>query len=238
MRRWIERLSEHAKSHTSVLNAIKDAMDPEKEDFGITDRMAPRLVDMILDENNESRKEMLLHQVLQSLRFEDMPTRYETIPEAYRATFECVFNEEYRPVALSAANDLITSSDSSLSVDTFAAWLKSDQKLYWVTGKPGAGKSTLMKFMSNHRSLKRISKAWTERDDSRSFSDHIDSAIELWDGEYPYPEQGRRQFRVGAYFFWNPGSPMQKTKRGLCQTLLYQLLEQDIERVSDIFPKR
>jgi hypothetical protein len=167
-----------------------------------------------------------------------MPTRYKTIPDAYRATFEWVFNEEYRPAALGVAHDLITSNHCSLSADTFVSWLKSDQKLYWVTGKPGAGKSTLMKFLSSHRSLKPISKEWTNRNDSKNFSNHVDSVIELWNGEYPYPGKGRRQFRVGTYFFWNPGSPMQKSKRGLCQTLLYQLLNQDIERVADVFPER
>lgn len=56
MRLWIEELAKGAKSHSSVLGAIKNAVDPEQDDFGIPDRMAPHLVDMILDENNESRK--------------------------------------------------------------------------------------------------------------------------------------------------------------------------------------
>ena len=32
----------------------------------------------------------------------------------------------------------------------FVDWLKQEDGLYWVSGKPGSGKSTLMKFLSAH----------------------------------------------------------------------------------------
>lgn len=44
--------------------------------------------------------------------------------------------------------------------DSFVDWLKSDLPVYWITGKPGSGKSTLMKFLiSDSRTLAAL-KEW------------------------------------------------------------------------------
>src|SRR3569833_2497551 len=32
----------------------------------------------------------------------------------------------------------------------FEAWLKSGGGIYWIVGKPGSGKSTMMKYLSSH----------------------------------------------------------------------------------------
>lgn len=43
----------------------------------------------------------------------------------------------------------------------FKEWIESDSPLYWITGKAGAGKSTLMKFIGEHDHTKRCLQTWT-----------------------------------------------------------------------------
>lgn len=79
--------------------------------------------------------------------------------------------------------------------DNFPVWLKSAGKLYWIGGKAGSGKSTLMKFLvSNYRTLQNL---------------------EHW-SQAPL---------VVSYFLWNSGSPMQRNRKGMLCSLVHQMLE-------------
>ncbi|KAF6827771.1 hypothetical protein CPLU01_08885 [Colletotrichum plurivorum] len=117
------------------------------------------LVSASLSEGAKREREKLMQRrTLESLRFADMRDRYERIPEAHQKTFEWIF----RGASHSAYND------EEQPWTSFNEWLSSDKSLYWVTGKPGAGKSTLMKFLSdNHRLLSRL-EAW--KSDIRLFA--------------------------------------------------------------------
>lgn len=55
------------------------------------------------------------------------------------------------------------SMPSSFSFKRFVQHL--DDKTYWITGKPGSGKSTLMKFIRHHTETTDILKAWAGDDD-------------------------------------------------------------------------
>lgn len=55
-----------------------------------------------------------------------MDERYYDIPEAHKQTFQWIYEKE----------DL-----------KFVDWLKKGDGVYWITGKAGSGKSTLMKFL-------------------------------------------------------------------------------------------
>ncbi|KAM0421390.1 hypothetical protein ACHAPT_010744 [Fusarium lateritium] len=78
----------------------------------------------------------------------------------------------------------------------FLEWLKGEDGIYWISGKAGSGKSTLMKFAAEH--------AYTAR------------ALEEW--------AGSSQLYTASYYFWNQGFEMQKSQVGLLQSLLYQIL--------------
>ncbi|RYC90544.1 hypothetical protein BFJ63_vAg6606 [Fusarium oxysporum f. sp. narcissi] len=79
----------------------------------------------------------------------------------------------------------------------FKTWLTSDQLIYWISGKPGSGKSTLMKFLLS---------------DSRTLA-----ALEKW----------HEDVVIVSHFFWKPGSSMQKSFKGLICSIAYQLLSHD-----------
>ena len=121
--------------------------------------------------------------ILRSLNFKYIKMREEAIKEAHAETFEWIFNEtdigtERRP--------------------RFSHWLREGEGIYWVSGKAGSGKSTLMKLLCGHERTK--------------------NALEIW--------AGRKKLLMGSFFFWNAGSTMQKSQHGLLQSILYQILGQ------------
>ncbi|KAJ5267560.1 hypothetical protein N7478_010368 [Penicillium angulare] len=78
--------------------------------------------------------------ILASLRFQQIDARHESIPEAHTKTFNWIFQ------SAEGADDLRPKVK-------FMEWLRRDridQGLYWVGGKAGSGKSTLMKFICDH----------------------------------------------------------------------------------------
>ncbi|KPM39267.1 hypothetical protein AK830_g7298 [Neonectria ditissima] len=78
----------------------------------------------------------------------------------------------------------------------FSEWLKNGDGIYWISGKAGSGKSTLMKFAAEHA--------------------HTAAALKEW--------AGSAQLYTASYYFWNQGFEMQKSQVGLFQSLLYQIL--------------
>lgn len=42
------------------------------------------------------------------------------------------------------------------SWDSFISWLQSDKKLFYIAGKPGSGKSTLVKFITQHHRTREL----------------------------------------------------------------------------------
>jgi hypothetical protein len=91
----------------------------------------------------------------------------------------------------------------------FLDWLRKDQDLVWISGKPGAGKSTLMKFI------------------------HEDShTMEILNSQIPMP----KRTLIISYFFHDLGNPLEKTFSGLLHALLFQLLFEIPELLSTIQP--
>jgi ABC-type siderophore export system fused ATPase/permease subunit len=82
-----------------------------------------------------------------------MPDRIESIPEAHASTFEWIFNAPPQ-------------SADTPSWDSFPAWLtQRDSSIYWITGKPGSGKSTLMKYLHGHPQLANLLSVWAHGQD-------------------------------------------------------------------------
>jgi hypothetical protein len=121
--------------------------------------------------------------VMESLFFPDIHSRQETIKEAHRNTFQWIFE---------------TNSQQTQSWSNFAEWLQNGQGIYWISGKAGSGKSTLMNYVFAEERTTEALKTWA----------------------------GKRQLLTPTFFFWNAGSTLQKSTGGLLRSLLYQLLEQ------------
>lgn len=147
-----------------------------------------------------SQHEDFKRTVIKSVKFEAIKRREEAIPQAYERSFEWVFD----------AN--ADRENTATRWSNFTEWLEAaDSKLYWITGKPGSGKSTLMKFILNHPNLNPL--------------------LRQWAGEFP--------LYVVSFYFWSAGSDyLQKTSEGFMRAILYQVLSQNPELVARVAPRR
>jgi ankyrin repeat protein/energy-coupling factor transporter ATP-binding protein EcfA2 len=168
------------------------------------------------------RQERAASQILEKLRFRGMDSRFENIPHSYQQTFNWILEDN--PSAPDLLSSPTTNGLTEESVDppgtpsrkprkswnSFSQWLRGDQTLYWITGKPGSGKSTLMKHLSLHHKTMENLAEWT----------------------------GTQKPIVAGFFFWNSGTAMQMSEMGLFQSLLYQAVKGNEELLPTIFPER
>ncbi|KAF5590380.1 hypothetical protein FPANT_6019 [Fusarium pseudoanthophilum] len=111
-------------------------------------------------------------------------------------------NHSYRDSCRARAKEIVDEID--LIWRCFSTWLQSDDKLFWIRGKPGAGKSTLIKFVINNDNTKRLLGSW-------------------------HPNT-----RILSHFFWKIGSEPQNSIRGLLCSLLYDLLLEDDDAIDQV----
>ncbi|KAL6721932.1 hypothetical protein ACLMJK_001037 [Lecanora helva] len=106
-----------------------------------------------------------------------------------------------RILEVHAAQDRTFSWLLDPQIVSFSGWLqnKESQKkpIYWINGKPGSGKSTLMKFAMRTENLRPLLQCGTES---------------AW--------------TVAAFFFHDRGSEVQKTLAGMLQGILHSILKQ------------
>lgn len=127
--------------------------------------------------------------ILRSLSFDSRPVRHGSIPVAYTRTFEWAFESDELQDS--------TKPDSGLR-SGLLRWLAEGDDFFWVSGKPGSGKSTFIKFLADHPKTL--------------------SALSRW----AHPNR----LVVASHFFWSAGTTMQKSRQGLLQTLLYDIFRQ------------
>lgn len=149
--------------------------------------------------------------LLRSLQFVEIDNRASQIKSAFPNTFKWLFDDD-------GEGQRYGKERSGLS---FRRWLSSREKgsneegsqgenVFWITGVPASGKSTLMKFIATHPSLNRRLQEWA----------------------------GKDEVQVAKFYFWNAGSKIQKSRVGLFRSLLYQLLSQNPELSQIVAPRR
>ena len=134
----------------------------------------------------EAKHVKIAQEILLSLRFDGMESRKHTISGTHADTYEWIF---------SSSKNLLR--QKGLKAD-FPGWLESGRGIFWITGYPGAGKSTLMKFVDNHPTT--VSK------------------LQKW-------ASGFRLIKA-SHYFWVNGSSIQKSQAGLLRALCFEVLRQ------------
>jgi hypothetical protein len=173
-----------------LVQAIKDDPIRTYYDAGrsVTSTLDPQ--QNLAPESRSRFEEGLLNWVC----FTELDLRYEKIKGAYQETFEWIFQP---------------STDDRWS--SFPTWLQSKtEPLYWITGKPAAGKSTLMKFIYNDKRTMENLRTWAD-------------GISLI---------------TCAFFFWNSGTEIQMSEEGMLRTFLHSALQQQPKLWSILFPSK
>ena len=178
-------------SHQATLGAIED----------LDTNIQTQFSDMRVTDSHQD--------ILESLRYPDMLTRQQEISPPAAGTYEWVFTGE------SPYQDDPDINKDSLSADLerrnkLLRWFSTDELLFWINGKPGSGKSSLMSFVAN---------------DQRTLQ-----ALESW--------AGQRSVHIIKFFFWRPGSPLQRSVPGMLRSLLYQVLMIDIRVIDRLLAEK
>ncbi|KFY28787.1 hypothetical protein V491_00289 [Pseudogymnoascus sp. VKM F-3775] len=117
-----------------------------------------------------------IHSVMRRLRFDGGDLRKHSIGIAYPKTFHWITKHE-----------------------GFLQWTKGSEPLFWVSGKAGSGKSTLMKHLLHYCGSQRMFHNWN---------------------------YGNQVLTV-SFFFWVAGMPLGKSCEGCLRSLLFQIMDRD-----------
>lgn len=198
-----ERLEEVRKSLTRFEQTLVEARNDKDSRlirFGNYELLDQLLRKFSAAEDLRSK----LQRFMASLQFEARARRQEAIPEAHKRTFRWLLSDE-------------NTEDKTLHVPTkdngqrrikFSQWLESGSGIFWVSGKPGSGKSTFMKFVAGAPRTHQLVSRWA------------------------------RPTIIVAHYFWSSGSSIQKSREGLLRSLLYGIFQQCPELIPTVCQER
>jgi hypothetical protein len=197
----IKRLSQQLSFNSAAWLERSRETYKESEQIQIGSEIAKPIATKVASVVTTAKKISAQHMILRSLRFDSLILRETGISEAHKETFEWIFKPAQK-------ND---KEGNGVNVrNDFMNWILNENGIFWVSGKPGSGKSTLMKFLGSHNTTKECLQRWA----------------------------GDRPLITGSHFFWNAGTAMQKSQQGLLQTLLYWVLRQSPLLAQVVCPDR
>lgn len=205
-------------NHVEVLTRLRELQDDHMTDRAIYRKNMQILVDFAesqsvadlnkvhatvqrcLNDLSSEEKRLPLNRersILAWLNFRQISDRYEEIPTAYQDTFRWIFE---KPSTKNNWDDFTHHLNANVS------------KPFFINGKAGSGKSTLMKYIVDNARTKRALTSWTRL--SRNGS----------------------QLVLAKFFFWNLGTPMQKSTPGLLRALLATVLQAHPSLIPAVLP--
>ncbi|KAK1711695.1 hypothetical protein BDP67DRAFT_438301 [Colletotrichum lupini] len=134
------------------------------------------------------------NKTLDSLYFDAIFQRENSVSDAVSNTFAWILLEE-------------TQNREAMS-QSLHSFLADEGEVFFVCGKAGSGKSTLMKFLSHHSSVRETL---------------VDCA-------------SKRKLVIVNTFFWSSGDPLQKSLEGFYRAVLFHTLRQCPELLETVIP--
>ncbi|RSL66977.1 hypothetical protein CEP54_003444 [Fusarium duplospermum] len=134
--------------------------------------------------------------VLRGIDYEHRPARHEGISSAHETTFEWIFDR----------------SKQDTKQSHLLNWLYRGHGIFWVSGKPGSGKSTLMKYITEHPCTKAALRQWATA--------------------------AGKELNMATHYFWYAGSDIQRSQEGLLRSLLCDIFQQAPELIPIACPER
>ncbi|KAI4620785.1 hypothetical protein J4E83_005146 [Alternaria metachromatica] len=147
----------------------------------------------VLETVSNERFSPLATKVLAALHYRGLQSRFSDTAIAHHDTYEWIFKAPKQDRRWS----------------DFAEWLGSENSLYWISGKPGSGKSTLMKYICSHPQTIQL--------------------LDSWGAGLPLLQ--------ARFFFWAAGHTLQSSQEGLMRGLLHTLLAQCPRLIPSVFPE-
>jgi hypothetical protein len=177
---------------------IVQSREAGNEPEGLSEIIAGvEMLDVSQAQENKLRT-LVQTEILKSLGYVGMTYRYEAVVDAHPNTFDWAFQD---------------STAEQLPWSNFATWLKSGKGVYWIHGKPGSGKSTLMKHIFDDHRTRRYLEEWALTFGSRN-----------------------TPLCLATFFFWNSGTHEQKSLAGMLRALLLQVLEKYPQLIPIVLP--
>ncbi|KAF6811716.1 small s protein [Colletotrichum sojae] len=131
--------------------------------------------------------------ILDKLWFSRINDRYEDISSAHRRTFEWIFSGEAQ-VQLSCG---------------FLKWAENGDDIYWLSGRAGTGKSTLMKFLADDFRTQKLFRLWA----------------------------GSHGLVMAKYWFWDQSrDDLQKSLDGMYRGIMYEIIRKEPLFARLLFP--
>lgn len=183
-----------------VLDLVKKEQATTRAAFTLESGRAERAINThidtrVLDLRTTTETNQQCRIFLQSLKGERMNQRYSDVMDSTDATFNQVF-ATYEEMIYFYYQDSEGEDGPEYHHDmwslwySFVSWLQSEEILFYIEGKPGSGKSTLIKFILDHGRTLDLVQKWNP--------DTI----------------------IVRYFFWKIGSHEQNSIKGLWSSLL------------------
>ncbi|KAL8330894.1 hypothetical protein RB593_001716 [Gaeumannomyces tritici] len=148
----------------------------------------------LVDFVDQWRNHSTISEILKSLHFKQLRERQSEIPTAHKNTFQWMFNDD--------------------GGKEFRTWLGGPSKgTFWITGKAGSGKSTLINFLLEHPETERLLEQWAT-------------------------SSAHKPLLLVSHFFWSRGSKLQRAHEGLLRTMLFQILVAHPELIKKVCPQR
>ncbi|EEU39283.1 uncharacterized protein NECHADRAFT_82115 [Fusarium vanettenii 77-13-4] len=168
---------------TSRVQQMEDRNKIKKFQKGLYEDDYEPLTAKISELSLQSQKCINEYELLSSLNYEQRLARHENIKNAHHKTFSWIFKDD---------------GGKTDETRRLISWLREGCGIFWVSGRPGSGKSTFMKFIAGHL--------------------ETTSLLSLWAND--------RVMIKASHYFWSSGTDVQRSQEGLLRSLIFDILGQ------------
>ncbi|KAH9204764.1 hypothetical protein DL95DRAFT_494636 [Leptodontidium sp. 2 PMI_412] len=211
----LEELAKIANEETIRLDVLQGHVRQLRRGVTVTEigQRAQEQLRELLNLSEAACQAVAQQSILKALAFSDMYGRFEGVEKAHLNTFGWIYGDKPSPKADPDINqhqkdNQSDEDDASVQREKWTNWLSSGNGIFHIAGKLGSGKSTLMKFLCSHPQTK--------------------VALQKW--------AGHRRLVFANFFFWKPGSRLQKSLEGLFRSLLCDVLRGCPELIPEVLP--
>ncbi|KAG7404039.1 hypothetical protein Forpe1208_v015750 [Fusarium oxysporum f. sp. rapae] len=237
----LDLMNQDAAAYSAkILAAIKDDSNKLEElqnhiehlNAAVTDGETQHKLKQLLYLHEQTLQKIYQHRILDLLKFDGLHEREDRVHNPHSQTFEWIFADI--PNMSTSSHHSTEDEDDAYSDEpayqdrdskfkfddlqrhrmmtesrkAFGDWLSSSNGIFHITGKLGSGKSTLMRFLYMHPCT--------------------EAKLTEWAGE--------KKLVLAQFFFWKPGTDLQKSISGLYRSILYDILAACPGLIQQVFP--